>query len=43
MTRVVNADLVYWAPLRLENVEDLPFGAMFFDFKSRGYSYGGRC
>ena len=23
-----------------EDVEDLPSGAVFFDFKSRGYSYG---
>lgn len=40
VTRVVNADLVDWVPLRPEDVEDLPSGAVFFDFKSRGYSYG---
>lgn len=37
VTCVVNVDLVDWAPLRLEDVEDLPSGAVFFDFKSRGY------
>lgn len=32
----MNVDLVDWA-LRLEDVEDLPSGAVLFDLKSRGY------
>lgn len=40
LTHVINADYVNWVPLNSEDTESLPSGAVFFDFKSRGYSYG---
>lgn len=40
ITRVTNAETVRWVPLDPKDTDGLPSGAVYYGFRSRGYSYG---
>ena len=40
ITRVTNAETVRWVPLYPKDTDGLPSGAVYYGFRSRGYSYG---
>lgn len=40
ITRVTNAKTVRWVPLYPKDTDGLPSGAVYYGFRSRGYSYG---